>query len=475
MNLDADANGSPVRVIVASATTGICLLNSAVANGGVRHLKTGSLCRLIACISQVFQGRDASVHPNGENLNPDAGNDVASSIFSAPTRRPSFVELDSMWVYVTPCMGQRIFIALVCTPGYAHQNAEVILSIIADALLSAMKDPQLHRAVHNVCDESIAASDNYTANSSMSAQSTEPVTNRHLKSVDTHVVGPILNSYSGYDFGWCDALFLPLSNVSCFIFRFLPTTTQTSTKKINYRLIHRINVHSKHALCVNAHIQTIANSLLAGKESSLKNLKVEPVSFTSCPVHVCYAQLAPSPFALVAAVDQDILETSLSREKLDLIVHTCTTRVSNIYKNLSILNEVYAKPLNSNVEARKSTKQSDNRVRLIELSDRNASTSSQKHRVVVQPKPPPRHRGDQKEKSPKNVSIRVSRTTLKEISPEKVEKQIPGVVINLHSGSDVAIGNRQTDAGKSPEIKLMSSVGGSAVGSGARAVAQMNL
>ena len=168
-------NGSPVRVIIASATTGICLLNSAVANGGVRHLKTGSLCRLIACISQVFQGRDASVHPNGENLNPDAGNDVASSIFSAPTRRPSFVELDSMWVYVTPCMGQKVFIALVCTPGYTHQNAEVILSIIADALLSAMKDPQLHRAVHNVCDESIAASDNYTANSSMSAQSTEPV------------------------------------------------------------------------------------------------------------------------------------------------------------------------------------------------------------------------------------------------------------------------------------------------------------
>ena len=152
------------------------------------------------------------------------------------------------------------------------------------------------------------------------------------------------------------------------------SATQTSTKKINYRLIHRTNVHSNHALCVNAHIQTIANSLSAEKETSIKKLKVEPASFTSCPVHVCYVQLAPSPFALVAAVDQDILETSLSREKLDLIVHTCTTRVSNIYKNLSILNEVYAKPLNSNVEARKSTKQSDNRVRLIELSDRNAST-----------------------------------------------------------------------------------------------------
>ena len=95
-----------------------------------------------------------------------------------------------------------------------------------------------------------------------------------------------LSTYSGYDFDWCHIV-TPLSNVSCFIFRFLPTT-QTSTKKINYRLIHRINVHSKHALCVNAHIQTIANSLLAGKESSLKNLKVEPVSFTSCPVHVFF-------------------------------------------------------------------------------------------------------------------------------------------------------------------------------------------
>ena len=298
-----------------------------------------------------------------------------------------------------------------------------------------MKDPELHRAVHSVCDESIAASDNYTANSSMSAQSAEPVTNRHLKSVDTHVVGPILNSYSEYDFGWCDALFLPLSNVSCFIFRFLLSATQTSTKKINYRLIHRTNVHSNHALCVNAHIQTIANSLSVGKETSLNKLKVETSSFTSCPVHVCYVQLAPSPFALVVAVDQDILETSLSREKLDLIVQTCTTRVSNIYKNLSILKEVVSKPLKSNIEGMEYTKKNDNRVRLIELSDRNTSTNSQKHRVVVQPKPPPRHQRDQKGKSPKNVSIRVSRTTLKEISPEKVEKQIPGVVIDLHSSN----------------------------------------
>ena len=144
--------------------------------------------------------------------------------------------------------------------------------------------------------------------------------------------------------------FLPLSNVSCFIFRFLLSATQTSTKKINYRLIHRTNVHSKHALCVNAHIQTIANSLSVGKETSLNKLKVETSSFTSCPVHVCYVQLAPSPFALVVAVDQDILETSLSREKLDLIVQTCTTRVSNIYKNLSILKEVVSKPLKSNIE-----------------------------------------------------------------------------------------------------------------------------
>ena len=66
MNLDADANGSPYALsLPLRPRVFVCWI--VIANGGVRNLKTGSLCRLIACISQVFQGRDTIDNPNGKN------------------------------------------------------------------------------------------------------------------------------------------------------------------------------------------------------------------------------------------------------------------------------------------------------------------------------------------------------------------------------------------------------------------------
>ena len=53
--------GAPIRIVVASLNTGKCLLNTYLSNDTIHVLKTDSLCRLVACVSQIFQ---ESTHNN---------------------------------------------------------------------------------------------------------------------------------------------------------------------------------------------------------------------------------------------------------------------------------------------------------------------------------------------------------------------------------------------------------------------------
>ena len=474
--------GAPIRIVVASLNTGKCLLNTYLSNDTIHVLKTDSLCRLVACVSQIFQ---ESTHNNKNVLSQDT---------------PSFLELDQLWVYVEKLLPQQMFVALVCTPGYTPSHAEIVLSIITNALLRVFENSTIMKTIEQICEKSAKESEKYTANSSMSAKALEPVTIKELLNLENNVLIPLLKKPFEYDIEWYDSFFKSISQVTCFLMRFdfwnQQQQHQLSKHSIyemqNHRVIHRLNVNKKHALCINVNLGRIINNIKAG-EDLFVDVFNDILSATcnetaNSQIKVWCVKLIPSPFYLILATDNKILEEELSAEKINIIIKTCKNRIKTMYKDSLVNNKNNVKimmeknDLEKEVEVENTTEKKNNRIRIIEVQDDGGNTSANninkksdgndEKKKIIQPKPPPPRKKNINHKSPKNTSIRVSRTTLKEISPEKVEQQLPGIQVKKNSSTINNI-NANTTNNEKVEVKLMSTAGGSAVGSGARAVAQI--
>ncbi len=463
--MDGGESGTPVRIVVASLKTGKCVLNTYITADNLYVLKTESLCRLVACVSNIFDSE----------INNDNG---------LPTSMLSFLELDQLWVYVKKIIPLQMFVALICTPGYAKSNAEMVLSIILKALLRSFENAHILNNIKTICEKSAKDSEKYTANSSMSTKSIEPATISGLATVEDNVFLPLLKQHFEYGLGWYDTFFNSIPNVTCFILRidnFKEHQIQyPENRKQKYRIIHRINVKQRHAICVNVNIRSIISEIKKDEEEWYTTIYDDITSSNENKLKLWCIKLFPSPFYIMLVVDNEIIGPALPLEKLHVIIETCKARMKNAYDKLqlNILNIDNNKNIHgdniiaqskSHIEGPKAitvnTQENTNqhRVRIMELHEQENDTNINTNNdgtICIQPKPPPRRENTS---TPKNASIRVSRTTLKEISPDQIEKDLPGVQMS----------NTKGGVNEILEAKLMSTIGGSAVGSGARAVAQM--
>jgi len=472
--MEGGETGTPVRIVVASLTTGKCILNTYVTTNNLYVLKTESLCRLVACVSNIF------AHNSNNNNNADDENSLSRYM-------SSFLELDQLWVYVKKIIPQQMFVALVCTPGYTKSNAEVVLSIILNALLRAFQNAHVLHEIKTICEKSAKDSEKYTANSSMSTKSIEPVTITGLATLENNILVPILKQHFEYGLGWYDSFFNSIPKVTCLVL-LLDNNREhgihiQNGRKQKYKVIHRINVQQQHAVCININIDNIVSDIEKAGEEMYTNVYDDITSTNDKKLKLWCVKLYPSPFYIILVVDDDIVASALPLEKLNVIIQTCKARMKNAYEKLHLNsdnnNNINNDDNNSNGTITKSKRpigechaitvnkldnNNKNRVRIMELHEQGNdihATNTIDRATGIQPKPPPRR---EKTGTPKNASIRVSRTTLKEVSPNKIEQGLPGAQINTSKG-------RATN--ERVEVKLMSTIGGSAVGSGARAVAQM--
>ena len=471
--MEGGENGIPVRIVVASVTTGKCILNTYITTNNLHVLKTESLCRLVACVSNIFDGID--------NNNNDNGGDNSLQRCMA-----SFLELDQLWVYVKRLIPQQMFVALLCTPGYTKSNAEVVLSIILNALLRAFQNVHVLNDIKTICEKCAKDSEKYTANSSMSTKSIEPVTITGLATLENNILVPILKQHFEYGLGWYDSFFNSIPKVTSLIIRLgnyreLGIHTPNNMKQ-KYKIIHRINVQQKHAVCININIDNIISGIAKEGEEMYTNVYEDITSTKENKLQLWCIKLYPSPFYIILVVDNEMVGVALPLEKLNVIIETCKARMKNAYDKLHLNNatnnNINKDDNNSNgiiiqskraigepqaITVNKLDNNNKNLVRIMELQEQDndiTATSTIDRAIGIQPKPPPRR---EKTGSPKNASIRVSRTTLKEVSLNKIEQDLPGVQIITSKGSATK---------ERVEVKLMSTIGGSAVGSGARAVAQ---
>ena len=107
-------------------------------------------------------------------------------------------------------------------------------------------------------------------------------------------------------------------------------------------------------------------------------------------------------------------------------------------------------------------------VELIQISDKTNIPFAPKAKKIIDKIKKDKEKLVSEQAPPKKIK----KDEKKEISPEKVEQQLPGIQVKKNSSTINNI-NANTTNNEKVEVKLMSTAGGSAVGSGARAVAQI--